>query len=85
MTREDSREYYSLVQLPEDIFRIIVENVQNYVLNHATKLGNLTLEDFWGTDKLETLTLKNALYVIVLRYFNNLGELKKNVFLGLLR
>ena len=39
--REDSREYYALTQIPEDFFRIFVENLQNYILNHLTKLPNL--------------------------------------------
>ena len=47
--REDSREYYALTQIPEDFFRIFVENLQNYILNHLTKLPNLNFlwNDFW--------------------------------------
>ena len=69
MSRKDSREYYSLTQLPEDIFHMIIENVQNYIVNHLTQVGDMTLQDFLGTAQLETLTLKNAVYVMVLRYF----------------
>ena len=69
MSRQDSREYYSLIQLPEDIFHILIENVENYIVNHASKVSDMTLKDFLGTDQIETLTMKNALYVIVLRYF----------------
>ena len=67
MKREDSREYYALTQIPEDFFRIFVENLQNYVVNHLEKLPDLTLEDVFGTDKLEELALKNLVYIIILR------------------
>merc|ERR1711990_177262 len=67
MKRQDSREYYALTQIPEDFFRIFVENLQNYIVNHMEKLPDLTLKDVFGTDKLEELALKNLVYIIILR------------------
>ena len=67
MKRADSREYYSLTQLPEDFLRIFLENTENYIVNHLEKLGDLTVEDIMGTNQLETLSLKSAMYILILR------------------
>ena len=68
MKRADSREYYALTQIPADFFRIFVENVQNYAINHLTKVPDLTLKDVFDTDKLEELELKNLIFIVILRY-----------------
>lgn len=66
--RQDSREYYALSEVPESLFRIVVENAQNYALNHLQQLGKSTLSDFFGTDSIESLTLEKAIYIMILRY-----------------
>ena len=58
---ENSREYYALTQIPEEFFRIFVENLQNYIVNHMKKLPDLTLKEVFGTDKLKELVYYDCL------------------------
>ena len=67
MTRDDAREYYSLMNIPEEAIKVFIENVENYVVNHIEKAGDVTVSDIIGTDKVEDLTMKDVMYIRVLR------------------
>ena len=69
LLRNDTREYYSIVELPEKAFTILIENLENYVYNHIEKMGDLTIEDVLATDKIETLSVKDFLYIMIFRYY----------------
>ena len=67
LSRNDSREYYSLIEIPEQALTIIIENAENYIWNHIEKLPDLTIEDVLATDQIEKLTMKDFLYIMMLR------------------
>ena len=71
MNRKDPREYYALTQIPVDFVRILLENVQNFIVNHVEKIPELTIEDIIGTANIEALSLRALAYILILRYVGN--------------
>ena len=67
MSRSDSREYYALLEVPEKIFKTLVENMENWIINSITGLGEKSIKDFFGSEDLSNIKLKNLIYILVLR------------------
>lgn len=67
MTRSDSREYYALLEVPEKIFKYFVENMENWIINSITGLGDKSMKDFFGKEDLTDIKMKNLVYIFVFR------------------
>lgn len=67
MARSDSREYYALMEVPEKIFQYLIENMENWIINSITGLGDKSIKDFFGQTDLTDIKMKNLAYIFVFR------------------
>lgn len=56
------------MNIPEEFIRVRIENLENYLMNHTEKLGDVTVKDIIGTENLEDFAMKDVMYILVLRY-----------------
>jgi len=56
------------MNIPEEFIRVFIENLENYLVNHIEKVSDVTVKDIIGPYKVEDLTIKDVMYILVLRY-----------------